>query len=171
MRCTKSFWNCMLWSDRTPNLHRPNMEMEFMSLREHRAAPTKLEGGAQTTSSDLRIITTSCLCFSFHGLHMLTEKYLGLCLSRFKTRRRERWLITSSCREKSQCILLVLTGPYAHPWANHNGQRNGLLWLAGPEWRSTPGVSQEAFFCRRTKDFWTALATDVQSWFLKCFVL
>lgn len=109
MRCTKSFWNCMLLSDRTPNLHRPNMEMEFMSLHEHRAAPTKLEGGAQTTSSDLRIITTSCLCFPFHGLHMLTEKYLGLCLSRLKTRRRERWLITSSCREKSQCILLVLT--------------------------------------------------------------
>lgn len=183
MRHSKSFRKCVLAHGRKPNPDWPKVEMEFISLHERDesgVAPAKLDLGAQTMSSDLSIIITSSLCFllcqlSFflYRLPTLMDKYL-FTSPKFKSWRIEKCLYFQKLQRQSQCIcwfwpgLVLISEPIivardmeCYDWLDQSWGPHLELWM----------VSLEALLYRRMKEFWAALTTDVQCWFLKCYVL
>lgn len=183
MRHSKSFRKCVLAHDRKPNPDWPKVTMEFTSLHERDesgVAPAKLDLGAQTVSSGLSVVIASSLCFllcqlSFFLLWLptLTEKYL-FTSPQVQVQEDREMPHFHKLQRQSQCIcwfwpshtlisepIIVARDTECCDWLDQSWGPHLELWM----------VSLEALLYRRMKEFWAALTTDVQCWFLKCCVL
>lgn len=153
----------MLARDRTPNPEWPKIKVEFICLHEGGepgVAPAKLDIGLkqchQTSMSTPFPVSAFCYVgFILYRLPTLIEKYLGLHLPRFKFRRIDRCLITSSYWEN-------LSAPYWFWWGvmcsclNQSQWPEKWNWL-GQNWAPHLEiwmVLQEAFLYRKMKAFW-----------------
>lgn len=126
-------WCELLWLQRCRHLN-STRTFPLLSSRVGQWVPTRTGRRGRQAPGQLRLKSSGLSffpsTFRLHFLLWLQPPYFLLNPAQQKKKKKGQRGLLLGTPSASLLLSRVLTWPRAHPWANHSGHRNGMLWIS-----------------------------------------